>query len=114
MATATSSAVAALKKAKRWLMMPGHWCKGAIARDAKGYEVADVSSPACVKRCAVGAARWQGEKAMARYYIEGHVHGAARALYGKSAADVNDENGLKAVLKVYDQAIEYAKKAAKS
>ena len=100
------NAVEILKRAKRRIENPRHWCVGANGRDRQGKSVFPWSPDAC-RWCAYGAID-AAELPHIRHALE-YLDAAAFEVSGEiedARVDlVNDHFGHAAVMKMYDLAI---------
>ena len=95
-----------VKRARALIADEEHWCRGELARDAKGVGICPMSDSA-TKRCGLGAL------IMAAYQITNdrrQAHDLAiqamRPLHGSVAlVNVNDVRGHAAVLALFDEVI---------
>ena len=95
-----------VERARALIANEQYWCRGELARDAKGIGVCPTSDSA-TKRCGLGALIW------AAYQLIGdqrEAHDLAikamRPLYGSATlVHVNDMRGHAAVLALFDEVI---------
>lgn len=91
-----------------------YWTKDMLARNDKGQHV-EVTDPEACSFCAIGALVFAvGEEIGFVGYTKPYRYlmKASQELYNNEfVSDVNDTHGHKAVLRVYDRAIELAEKA---
>jgi hypothetical protein len=95
-----------VERARALIVDEEHWCRGELARDAKGRGVCPMSESA-TKRCGLGALM------AASYEITGHYRAAndlaikaTQPLYGTATlVKVNDLRGHAAVLALFDEVI---------
>lgn len=92
-----------IKQMKFILSDKRNWTQGACARDAHGEPVLTISSYCC-SFCLVGV--WikcsQEEPFATNYNAFQKIEQSARALFDLSPAQVNDQLGYEAVMKVLD------------
>jgi hypothetical protein len=95
-----------VERARALIADKEHWCRGELARDARGMGVCPLSNDA-VKRCGLGAL-----VASAHEITRGHrmaydlATRAMQPLYGTATlVKVNDVSGHAAVLALFDEVI---------
>lgn len=121
------SAAEMLRAARKRIEDPDHWTTGVIARNRAGDEC-DPDSPAAARWCALGSIwcerkltlRSEDTDLATRFLEEAacEIRDTQPELVAKRSAQpveaqVNDELGHEATLRMYDRAIELAEAAAK-
>ncbi len=97
--------VKALQDARAKIADRKHWTRGAFARNERGKGVSEMA-PDAVRWCAIGSLWSLNRPAVTEGLVL--LLSAAFELFDMDAMQVNDTLGHKAVLRMYDRAIELA------
>ena len=95
-----------VERARALIADEEHWCRGELARDARGMGVCPLSDSA-VKRCGLGAVIAAAHEITGGYRAAYDLAiGAMRPLYGTATlVKANDFRGHAAVLALFDEVI---------